>query len=42
MGDHLHVSRYVMQRITEKHDLQVSFEPKVKKGIIVIGSIFIL
>merc|ERR1719158_1433088 len=32
MGDHLHVSRYIMDRITEIHGVQVSIHPKPRSG----------
>lgn len=32
MGDHLHMSRYIMKRVTEMHDVQVSFHPKPAAG----------
>lgn len=32
MGDHLHMSRYIMQRITEVQNVQVSFHPKPSAG----------
>ncbi|CAK9087009.1 unnamed protein product [Durusdinium trenchii] len=32
MGDHLTMARYIMLRVTEKHDCVCSFEPKPAKG----------
>jgi len=32
IGDHMTVSRYIMWRITEKHDCLVSFSPKPRDG----------
>lgn len=32
MGDHLHMARYIMQRIAEQHNVQVSFDPKPREG----------
>lgn len=32
MGDHLHMSRYIMSRVTETHGIQVSFDPKPSAG----------
>lgn len=32
MGDHLIMSRYIMYRITELQDIQVSFHPKPREG----------
>merc|ERR1719284_1940012 len=32
MGDHLTMSRYIMYRVTELHDVAVSFDPKPAQG----------
>merc|ERR550514_1753131 len=32
MGDHLHMARYIMARVTEEHNVQVSFDPKPREG----------
>jgi len=32
MGDHLTMARYIMLRVTEKHDCVCSFDPKPKEG----------
>jgi glutamine synthetase len=32
MGDHMSMSRYIMLRVTEGHNCQVSFEPKPMEG----------
>jgi len=32
IGDHMTIARYIMLRVTEGHDCQVTFEPKPKDG----------
>ncbi len=32
MGDHLFMARYIMQRVAESHNTQVSFHPKPREG----------
>lgn len=32
MGDHLHMSRYIMNRVTEDLGIQVTYEPKPRDG----------
>jgi len=32
IGDHLHMSRYIMLRVAEMQDVQVSFDPKPREG----------
>ena len=32
MGDHLHMSRYIMSRVTEHHNVQCTFDPKPREG----------
>merc|ERR1712107_729609 len=32
MGDHLTMARYIMLRVTEKHDCVVSWDPKPRDG----------
>merc|ERR1719171_3127213 len=32
MGDHLHIARYIMLRVTELNGVQVSFDPKPREG----------
>lgn len=42
MGDHLHVARYIMARVTELHNVQCTFEPKPREGTHLILSYSLL